>query len=837
MSVDLALGWALEGHRVLPVSPPPSKRPLIKAWQDACTDNQTEIHAWWYHHPDARVGIATGKPGFDVLDFDVANGKPGMEQLEKLMDLGILIAGTFRVVSTPSGGRHLYFQGTEQRNKQNEKSIPGVDFRGQGGMVLAAGNDGYRYINGASLGWEDLAVVDWDKIRAALAPDAVAPTTPLPFPPRNQTAPGGAYIPQPPPASPVGSRGPNRVVAPKRAFDDPIGEESPLDWYTRNHQAHDLLIGAGWQFAGENGGRRHYRRPGKDTDVSGNLHTMPDGREVFYNFSSSVDLPTDTALSTAQLYAHLEHGGNLGAAAGHVRRSLMPQRGVYLDARTPPAGPPVNLLASAGMQMGAAATETTEDTPGAELGDRAIPSSELVPISAATHPKMVVEFWDRRPLLADIRWFARERRVSPWATLGAVLALASCRIGPHVHLPPIVGGKASLNLLVGLVGPSGKGKGAATATATEFLGVEGRFMSEEVGTSQGIDASFTEAPAKGGPVQFNDVAFFYVPEIDTIKAHAEMSGSALLPTLRKMWSGEPLGAKYAGKERRRPVRGHAYRASVVAGIQPKRSGILLDDVDGGTPQRWLWLPVADPGALRRTDRVKPPLYWKKPPQLDYDVWIPQGEQRGEKDEPLPIDSKAPWEIPVCRKAQNDIIDARELNLLSDEATMDSHGLLTRLKVAALLCFLDMRLDTGVTEDDWDLALAIMWISNHTRQVCVRAREEAEDEEHTRRGRGRAAQSMAEQMAAPVLRDQRIEKISHYGQRALAKLQETAGREFSPRELLKAFMDASSISKYGADILVAVIATPGVTEGPEISSGGRKIRKLSWQPVIGPAGRQ
>lgn len=814
MSVELAVDWALEGHRVLPVSWQGRKRPLIKAWQLDCTYDQVTIHDWWRRWPEARVGIATGKPGFDVLDFDVADGKPGMEQLEKLMDLGILLAGTFRVVSTPSGGRHLYFRGSDQRNKQNEKTIPGVDFRGVGGMVVAAGNEGYRYISGSSIDYESLAPVDWDKVRAALAPPSPdGPTIPLPSPPTNQTAPPGMHAPPRPPVSPVGSGRASRLSRPARGFDDTADEESPLDWYTRHHDIEDLLQQAGWQFAEESGGRRHYRRPGKDMDVSGNVYTMPDGRTVFYNFSSSVNLPTDTALSTAQLYAYLEHGGDFRAAAGHVRRTLMPQR-------TPLPSPPANSLGLGGMQMGAAASHPTETPPGAEL----------VPVAEVGPPKIVVDFWDSRTVLRNIRWFARERRVSPWAMLGAVLAQTSCRIGPHVHLPPIVGGKASLNLLVGLVGPSGKGKGAATAAATEFLGVDGLFMSEEVGTSQGIDASFTEAPARGGPIQFNDVAFFYVPEIDTIKAHAEMSGSALLPTLRKVWSGEPLGAKYAGKERRRPVRGHAYRASVVAGIQPKRSGILLDDVDGGTPQRWLWFPVADPGALRRTDRIKPPRYTNPPPRLDYDTWVPQGEQRGEKDEPMPVQAQSPWEIEVCRKAQNEIIDARELNLVSDEATMDSHGLLTRLKVALLLAFLtDGRME--VNEDDWDLTIPIMWISNHTRQTCIKAMEEAEDEDNHRRGRNRAAQAMAEQVAVPVLKDRRAERIQELGSKALGILQANPGREYSPKQLKEATMDARGQREYGADVLAAVAGVPGVIEGPEISSGGRKIRKLSWQPVI------
>lgn len=803
--VELALFWAGNGMRVLPVSQPPAKRPLIKAWQDHCTDNQTEIHAWWFHHPNARVGLATGDPGFDVLDFDVAEGKPGLAQLEKLLDLGIIEPGTFYLVGTPSGGRHLLFKGSDQRNKQNEKAVPGVDFRGVGGQVLAAGNDGYTLLATPHAG---LGPISWDEVRLALE----APKT------NQETLPGTRIPPIPPRPSERLPVRKTRLVAPARGYDDPIGEESPLDWYTRNHDMEALLAEAGWRFAYDHGEKRHYTRPGKNkTDgVSGNIATMNDGRRVFYSFSSSVDLPTDTALSTAQLYAWMHHGGDMRAAASQIRRTMMPVR--ERPSSGYPAAPPVASVVLGG----------TGIPPAAPVAPEGSTSTDLVPIVVAGEPQMVTDFWSQRPGLRNIRWFARERRVSPWATLGAVLAQTSCRIGPHVVLPPIVGGVASLNLLVGLVGPSGKGKGAAIATAADLLRVEGKFMMEEVGTAQGIDASFTETPAKGGPVQFNDVAFFYVPEIDTIKAHAEMSGSALLPTLRKVWSGEPLGAKYAGKERRRPVRGHAYRASVVAGIQPKRSGVLLADADGGTPQRWLWLPVSDPGARRRTDKLVPPIYNQPPPHLDYDVWIPQGEQRGEKDEPLPVEAQSRYEIPVCRRAQNEIIDARELNLLSDEASMDSHSLLTRLKVAALLAFL---LEAKMEVDDfyWDLALPVMWMSNATRQICVKAMEESEEDDNHRRGRNRAAQSMAEQIAVPVLRDRRADRIHELGLKALGILQATPGQEYSPKQLREATMDAKSQREFGADVLAAVIAVPGVVQGPEVSSGGRKIRKLSWTP--------
>lgn len=819
--VDLARLYASKGIRVLPVAPAPAKRPLIGAWQDKATDDRQTIEAWWRRHPEARVGMATGEPGFDALDFDVSDGKPGLAQMEKLIDLGVIQPGTFYYVGTPSGGRHMLFKGSQQRNKQNEKTIPGVDFRGRGGMVLAAGNEGYELIARPHAG---LGTVDWEAIRAALAPPETEQTTTLVGPPANRPGPAGMTAsPLPPvPTGAVSGRKPTRLVAPHRGgqYDDPIGEESPLDWYTRNYDIEQLLESGGWTFAYEAEGKRHYVRPGKKRSEgsSGNVATMGDGRRVFYNFSSTTNIPTDTALSTAMLFAWMYHGGDQRAAASDIRRTMMPQR--IITQTMALVGPPVSLVS---------------DTPTAIPPGRSdTGGGDLVPAKDAGTPKAIRDFWLERPELRNIRWLARQRRVSPWATLGAVLALVSCRVGPHVVLPPIVGGVASLNLLVGLVGASGKGKGAAWAVAEEYLGVRGLFMTEEVGTAQGIDASFTEPTQKAGPVQFNDVAFFYVPEIDTIAAHAAMAGSPLLPTLRKVWSGEALGAKYATKDKRRPVRAHSYRASVVAGIQPARSGVLLDDVDGGTPQRWIWLPVHDPDALRRTDKLKPPLYSGSQPQIDFDVWVPFGEQRGEKDEPLPVDAKSRWEIPVCQSATNEIIDAREANLVSESSSLDSHSLLTRLKVAALLAFLDRRAE--VSEDDWRISKAIMWISNKSRTECQKARDDAEEHESRKRGRSRAVAAVEEDVQRVAIKDKRADRIHELGLKTLARLQAHPGREFSPRELMKANMDASAITQFGADILVALLAVPGVVQGPEITSGGRKIRKIAWSPSNSLLGR-
>lgn len=809
--LELALFWAARGLPVLPCNPE-TKAPWVgKHWEQKATLDQVEIHAWWYAKPTARVGIKTGLAcgcgcldGPDVLDFDVSDDKPGLYQRRLLLDAGIIDGTKTLRLTTPSGGEHWWFAGTTQHNKQNDDSVWGVDLRAHHGMVLAPGNPGYDV---KAVPWDGLGKVDWEAIRAcpglAIKPGS-EPQQPKPAPTR--------------PAMLAPQQRSGKLVAPSK-FDNAPGEESPMDWYSRVHDLGRLLTDDGWRYAYSSEGRDYYVRPGKEVSkgASANVMVNADGRQTLINFSTTVDLPTDRGMSAAQWFAYRYHSGNFGDAARAIRTTMMPRREPVAPMAL--AAPGTNQTALAGTGIPPSAPMPTEGTR----------SAELVPLREVGQPPLVRDFWQQREVLKRIRQFARERRVAPWAVLGAAMAQASCRIGPHVVLPAIVGGVASLNLLVGLVGPSGKGKGAAVAVATEFLGVEGRFMSEEVGTSQGIDSSFSESAPKLGTVQFNDVAFFYVPEIDTVKAHAEMSGSALLPTLRKIWSGEQLGAKYAAKERRRQVRAHGYRASVVAGIQPRRSGVLLDDVDGGTPQRWLWLPVTDPDAPRRTDRLKAPPYSGVPPRLDWDVWLPSGEHRGEKDEPEPVVVKTRYVVEVCREAIDAIIDARELNLISEDATMDSHSLLTRLKVAVLLAFLDERLE--VTKADWELAISVMWISNATRADCQRALAEAEEEELSKRGRGRAMMNMAEAIAAPVLRDQRLERIQEIGLKVLGILQNTPGQEYSPKQLREATMDATAQRKFAADVLAAVVATPGVQEGPEVSSGGRKIRKLSWHPVI------
>lgn len=127
-----ALAYAKAGVSVFPCVPG-EKRPLAThGFHDASTDPD-QIRAWWTATPNANIATPTGHPGFDVLDVDVRPGGSGWEALLRLQEVGLL-HGWIRSIRTPSGGVHLHYPGTDQRNGSLRRSH--VDFRGLGGYVL-----------------------------------------------------------------------------------------------------------------------------------------------------------------------------------------------------------------------------------------------------------------------------------------------------------------------------------------------------------------------------------------------------------------------------------------------------------------------------------------------------------------------------------------------------------------------------------------------------------------------------------------------------------------------------------------------------------------------------
>jgi hypothetical protein len=130
-----ALAWAARGFPVFPLRPG-SKKPLFKDWdwtQGATTDEAT-IRAWW---TGRDYNIATLTDGRIVVDVDTKKGKPGLTSLVSLdMDLDELDTLT---VHTPSGGKHLYYDGPN-RSLSTGRLPPGLDIRSYHGYVVAPGS-------------------------------------------------------------------------------------------------------------------------------------------------------------------------------------------------------------------------------------------------------------------------------------------------------------------------------------------------------------------------------------------------------------------------------------------------------------------------------------------------------------------------------------------------------------------------------------------------------------------------------------------------------------------------------------------------------------------------
>jgi putative DNA primase/helicase len=148
-----------------PVFPlrPHEKIPAIKGWQQAATTDAAAVDRFWEQHPDANIGItAGGELGLFVLDVD---GPEGRKSLKRLRGRYGSFPKTVRVRTRQ--GTHYYFRTETSIGNSVKKLAAGLDSRGQGGFVVAAGSvsgDGtkYRYCEGRSPGEVDIAPIpDW----------------------------------------------------------------------------------------------------------------------------------------------------------------------------------------------------------------------------------------------------------------------------------------------------------------------------------------------------------------------------------------------------------------------------------------------------------------------------------------------------------------------------------------------------------------------------------------------------------------------------------------------------------------------------------------------------
>lgn len=477
---------------------------------------------------------------------------------------------------------------------------------------------------------------------------------------------------------------PPPVSGPPPRERDRSGPPSALDELDQAMTCHEVLLGAGFEQESENTKGTNYTRPGKDKKFGSSATVWKDDNTCTL-FSSSIDAPEEfitgkRKLRASQAWTALHFNGDFKAAADAWRTAH--------------------------------------------------------PASTVVEGAVEEAFWTARPALTHIHTYARAQGVSPWATLGVVLARIVCQIPATVVLPKIVGGYASLNLAVNLVGPSGAGKGGAESVAPDAVRFEIKGFDEHtLGTGHGIAHAYGHYDKATKTVMRDaDSVLFSIQEVDHLTGHSGMTGSTVLSEIRKFLMGEKLGSFYVDKEKRVEIGKHSYRGALVVGVQPGRAGVLLNDIDGGTPQRFLWLPVTDPDVPDIPPDTPAPMMWTLPRDVPADE-RPSGLRP----------------IAVCDTAADAIRHARKEALRGRGNPLDGHALLVKERVAAALALLDGRY--GITEDDWELAAIPMAVSNATRDAVGAHLAEATK-------RANKAKGHAEADRIEVMEDRQDMRVAH-----------------------------------------------------------------------------
>jgi len=325
-------------------------------------------------------------------------------------------------------------------------------------------------------------------------------------------------------------------------------------------------------------------------------------------------------------------------------------------------------------------------------------------------------FWTQRESLQNVYLGALSRMCSPWAVLGFCVARALATVRPNINLPPIVAGPGSLNWFCALAAQSGGGKSGALTVAKEL--VETYVLTRNLGSGEGLIDAYAKPGNKetGEPPGQYESMMFVVDEGDMLRALNSRTGSSLSPNLRSAFTGETLGASNRTASSMH-LEAQTYRMTLVCNIQPARAGTLLDDIHGGTLQRFMWFPGVD---VRITAEV---------PLMPAALTLPS-----------PGAWQYPNELQIPYEAVALIRDERVRLMRGEKDCLDGHALFIREKFAFALAVLDGR--DQMTLEDWRLAGIASRVSDRTREWVAEQLKESEQDEDDKVGRRKGAQQGA-----------------------------------------------------------------------------------------------
>ena len=408
------------------------------------------------------------------------------------------------------------------------------------------------------------------------------------------------------------------------------------------------------------------------------------------------------------------------------------------------------------------------------------PPEPSLPLEAIEGP-----FWESRESRKLKYDAAQSQMCSPWAVLACCIARTLALVPPDVVLPPIIGGRGSLNWFGAIVAKSGGGKGAANAVATAL--VPGDIHTRGAGSGEGMVEAYDR---RLEPQDHITAILFSVDEVDSLASMQARAGQTTMSVIRSGFSGETLGYSYRNRSKEK-VEAHTYRMTMVVSVQPERAGGLFADTGGGTPQRFMWFPGRD-------KRIK-----AATPQWPTDT---SGLPRSLP----PINTtQLPYRgMRIPAEAEHLIRQAREDSMSGNDDALDGHALFCREKFAYALALFDGR--TEMDSDDWKLSGIAATVSDWCRLRAQNTLEATNTAFAVERGRLRGVEHYESEITRAVIANEDLKRILTW---AVGKLRDADGHRMKKRDLSRS-ASSRDRAKFTEAMLRGVEAGLLVADGTE-----------------------
>lgn len=297
------------GLCVVPPREDGTKAPDATSWKTFQQRRPTsdELNGWYKGTGRHGVGLVCGEisGGLELFEFEVAAVEQGLVERwgEAMRDLGehelLMRLADGYSESSASGGLHFLYRCAVTRTEKlastpEHRTL--IETKGEGGYVIIAPSHGPVAPNDGA----------WEILAGTLA------TIPTITPDERATIHRVART------FDQAANSDPRFTRPT-SLDQPAGT-SPLDLYRDDphitEQTAQLLEKHGWTRAGMTGDTIYMRRPGKTQGISASIGHVAPGVTTIFTTSTALDART---YSPGDLYAHLEHHGNIAEATRALR--------------------------------------------------------------------------------------------------------------------------------------------------------------------------------------------------------------------------------------------------------------------------------------------------------------------------------------------------------------------------------------------------------------------------------------------------------------------------------------------------------------------------------------